>query len=374
MSNDAPHILILSSWYPSDQQPFLGNFVRRHAQLLTHQYRVTVVNLICCDLASSNTVTQLQDGSVTEFQAKYPKGSKLTRFRNRKRIFSQALNQVDTVDLIIGHVLLPHGWMFQEASKALYAPFIWVEHGSYFRADVQKRWSTRERFLLISTVSKASAIVSVSEVLKTNMQRIVTSKEIEVIGNHVDDALFTFQNKQPSENTRFLHVSTLDENTKNPKGIIDACALLKKEGLSFEMTIVSDEDATALIEYTSDLGLSSLITFIGPQDWGSMPNFYHQSDAFVLNSDYETFSIVLAESLSTGTPIISTKVGIAHELPEDAVVLSEKNNPESLKNAMAQVIQKDRTFNHEELAKLSVQYHSAQILQRWTKLIDSYVR
>lgn len=374
MSTDAPHILILSSWYPSDEQPFLGNFVRRHAQLLTQQYRVSVINLICCDKTANNMVTQIEDGAITEIQAKYPNGSKLTRFGNRARVFSQALKQVSTVDVIIGHVLLPHGWMFLNAVKALDSPLVWVEHGSYFRSDLQRRWSPLERLLRRSAISKASAIVAVSEVLKTDMQKVVTSKAIEVIGNHVDETLFTFQEKQHSETTRFLHVSTLDENTKNPKGIINACALVHKDGLSFQMTIVSDEDATALIEYAAKLGLSNHITFVGPQSWDSMPDFYHQSDAFVLNSDYETFSIVLAESLSTGTPIISTKVGIANELPENAVILSEKNNPESLKNAMTQVIQKDRSFDHNAIAQLGIQYHSAQILQRWTELIDSYVR
>ncbi|MCB4234228.1 glycosyltransferase family 4 protein [Kaistella anthropi] len=43
------------------------------------------------------------------------------------------------------------------------------------------------------------------------------------------------------------------------------------------------------------------------------------SDCFVLFSDYENFPCVLLESLSTGTPVIATKVG---GIPE---VVNEKN-------------------------------------------------
>ena len=374
MPIQAPHILILSSWYPTKKNPFLGNFVRRNAQLLSANYRITVINLECSDSISDNEITEIQDGKVTEIKAKYPIGSKLTRFGNRTRIFSQALKELDSVDLIIGHVLLPNGWMFLNASKTLNCPWIWVEHGSYFRTDGKKRWSPRERLLRKSALSKASTIVAVSDFLKADMQKQMATKEILVIGNHVDDQLFTFQPKNPSETTRFLHVSTLDLNTKNPKGILEACSLLAKSKISFQMTIVSDEDASALIMYAEELGISEYVSFVGPQDWSNMPRFFHESDAFVLNSDYETFSIVLAEALSTGTPIISTPVGIANEIPKDAIIEIEKNNPNALFTAMNDFIIGNRTFDHEQLADYGIQYHSAQILSRWTDLIEAYVR
>jgi glycosyltransferase involved in cell wall biosynthesis len=185
---------------------------------------------------------------------------------------------------------------------------------------------------------------------------------------------FAFRSKQASQRKRFLHVSTLDKNTKNPRGIVDACKLLKDQDQSFEVTIVSDEDHSDLSSYANQLGLQDTVSFVGPQSWEEMPKYYYQADAFLLNSDYETFSIVLAEALSTGTPIISTQVGIANELPKDIVISIEKNNPTSLMEAMLQVISEERTFDHSQIAELAKSYHSKQILKQWTHLIESHVR
>jgi len=373
MPKEAPHILVLSSWYPSKKHPFLGNFVRRHAQLLGSKYRVTVINLECSNDTLVNSIAELQDETITEIKAQYPNGSKLSRFGNRARVFNEALTRIETVDLIIGHVLLPHGWMFSSASKKLNAPWIWVEHGSYFRSDIPKRWSPRERLLRRSAISKSAAIVAVSETLKSDMRQVIPNAEIHVIGNHIDAALFTAQPKPKNEPKHFLHVSTLDVNTKNPKGIIDACKLLKDAALPFKMTLVSDEDHSALKTYADGLNLSQEVDFVGPTSWQEMPEFYHNADAFILNSDYETFSIVLAEALSTGTPVISTQVGIANELSEEVFIAVEKQNPSSLKSAMETIIEGKQQWNAQTIAQTGSRYHSETILKHWTDLIASYV-
>lgn len=372
MPESAPHILILSSWYPSEKHPFLGNFVQRNAQLLATRYRVTVINLICCQDAENNHVTTVQDGNITEIQARYPEGTKLARFGNRSRVYSEALKELDTVDLIIGHVLLPHGWTFLHALRVLKCPLIWVEHGSYFRRDKRKRWTPRERLLRRSLVLRASEIVAVSETLKTDMKRYISSNNFQVIGNHVDENLFAFKEKGTSEITRFLHVSTLDQNTKNPLGIIKACQLLKAEGLAFQLTIVSDEDPSEWVQYSTEQEVDDVIAFVGPQPWDAMPKYFHEADAFVLNSDYETFSIVLAESLSTGTPVVTTDVGIAPEISDNAKVSVEKQHPESLKDAMKKIIQGTK-FNHQEIAEMGRRFHSKNILSEWNELIAKYV-
>ncbi|GAB5417732.1 MAG: glycosyltransferase [Crocinitomicaceae bacterium] len=327
MPNQAPHILILSSWYPSEKNPFLGNFVERNAQLLGSKFRVTVINTQCVDGISKNEISTTQKGNITEITAAYPNGSTLSRFGDRSRVFSEALNQLEDIDLIIGHVLLPHGWLFLRALRVLKSPFIWVEHGSYFRRDKKRRWLPRERLLRRRVTAGANAIVAVSETLKKDLERTIRSENIEVIGNHIDETIFNYKAKENTGTTHFLHVSTLDVNTKNPTGIFDACRLLKDKNLPFEMTIISEGDTSEWMSYAIELGIENEISFFEAKRWNEMSEFYHRANAFVLNSEYETFSIVLAEALATGTPIISTKVGIANELPESVIIGVEKTIP-----------------------------------------------
>lgn len=373
MTERAPHILILSSWYPTEERPFLGNFVERHAQLLGSEYHVTVIALECKNNISRNEITTESKENITEIRASYPKGSRISRFANRYRVFSDALKSIDTVDLIIGHVLLPHGWMFLNASRDMRCPWIWVEHGSYFRKDIYRRWSAKEKLLRRRAIPSAAEIVAVSDTLKEELKRFVWPKNIEVIGNHVDGELFSFQPKNNEGKTKFLHVSTLDESTKNVKGIFDACALLKDNGHSFELTVVSDEDYTRWNEYVHEKKLSDFIKFKGPLNWEELPEFYHKADAFILNSNYETFSIVIAEALSTGTPVISTPVGIVPQLPDECVLKVEKESPESLMHAMLQIMSGERSFDHEAISKIGERFHSGKILSQWSDLINRHV-
>lgn len=59
------------------------------------------------------------------------------------------------------------------------------------------------------------------------------------------------------------------------------------------------------------------IIFLGKVPENKLPGWYSRATVFVLPSRYESFSLTIAEALSCGTPIISTKVGAVPELIKD---------------------------------------------------------
>ena len=373
MPIDAKHILILASWYPTKENPFLGNFVERHVHLLATEHKITVIHPEVSETHSEITIESRQEGEIRTIKAYVPSGNRfLNRYRKYKA-FQEALKETEKVDLIIGHVLLPNGWMFAEASRKTGAPLIWVEHGSYFRQDKPRRWTRYENWILRKVSAAAVEIVAVSEILKKDLA-VHQNQEISVIGNHVDETLFTFEPKKLSEKTEFLHISTLDEQTKNPEGILQACVLLKKETSDFHLTIISDEDSSKWQRFASENKLEDFITFLGPLDWADLPQYYHQADAFILFSDYESFSIVLAESLSTGTPIIATEVGIVPSLPDNVVVRVEKNNSNNLKDKMYAMIRKELKFDIDAIREEGTKFSSSEIRKHWNHLIGKHAK
>lgn len=374
MPLDAKHILILASWYPTKEQPFLGNFVQRHAQLLASSHEITVIHTEASKAHEDITIESKQEGKLRTITAYYPTGNRFSNRFRKYKAYQKALKLVENVDLIIGHVLLPNGWMFLEATRKKRAPLIWVEHGSYFRQDKKRKWTPYENWMRRRMKAISSEIVAVSNVLKTDMQRFLGRKKITVIGNHVDDQLFDFQPKNRGEKVHFLHISTLDENAKNPKGILQACHLLKKETSDFELTIVSDKDFRKWQKFTSESGLNEFVSFVGPLKWQEIPPYYHQADVFILFSDYETFSIVLAESLSTGTPIITTEVGIVPSLNENVAVRVEKENVHDLKNKMLAYINRELYFDTEAIREAGANFHSGKILSDWNQLIEKHAK
>ena len=367
-----PHILILSSWYPSPENPQLGNFVQRQATLLAKEYRVTVLNTIGDSNCKSYIFNEGTSSDFEEIVMIHPKSnSPFIRKKQERVALRKGLNMINQVDLVIGNIALSKARQFIRAKKHFNCPLIYIEHGSYFRKEKKNDWSIVNRFLFKSLVKNSDRIVAVSEVLKNDMLDHCNS-EIEVIGNHVNKNLFSLKDKKKNKTTQFLHVSTLDPATKNPQGIIDSCQALHKKGLEFNLTIICDTDYSVWKTKAYELGLENVIQFLGPIEWKETVSHYHQADAFILFSNYETFSIVLLEALMTGTPIISTKVGIAQNFESKHGIIVETKN--DLTETMEKFIQTGFTYSPNTLREFGMQYSEEAILSKWKTLIESHVR
>ena len=367
-----PHILIISSWYPSSENANLGNFVQRQASLLAKEYRVTVLNTIGDSNCKTFIVNEETSSDFKEIVVIHPRSnSPFIRKKQEREALKKGLNIISQVDLVIGNVALSKARQFIRAKKHFNCPLIYIEHGSYFRKEKKKDWSILNRFLFKSLIKNSNKIVAVSEVLKNDMLAYCNS-EIEVIGNHIDENLFSLKDKKKNRTTRFLHVSTLDPATKNPQGIIDSCLALHKKGLEFNLTIICDTDYSIWKIKAHESGLENVIQFVGPIEWKETVNYYHQSDAFLLFSNYETFSIVLLEALMTGTPVITTKVGIAHNFKKNHGIIVETKN--DLTEAMEQFIKAGFTYSPNALREFGMQYSEEAILSKWKTLIEPHVR
>ena len=374
MKNDI-HILLISSWYPNEQKPFLGNFIQRQSELLATKYKVTVIDTISDSNLNDIQLNSVNKGNLTEVQVKHPRGRHIfQRRKHQKKALKTAMEGIGKVDLVIGSILLPKGLQFIQAKKHFACPLIYIEHGSYFRPEVSESWKQIYRLIWKKVSFNVDAIVAVSEFLKKDLQGFFPKHKINVIGNHVDLKLFEAKEKTGNDKTQFLHVSTLDFQTKKPEGIIEACEKLKSKSDNFNLTIVCDEDISEWEELVAKKNLKSNITFVGPLEWKELVPYYQQADAFVLFSTYETFSIVLVEAWLTGTPTITTPVGVAWSMPESNGMIVSQNNSDELADSMLKFINNEIQFNSSEIREHAKQFGSEKILIQWMELIEQYVK
>lgn len=367
------HLLVLSSWYPTKKAPFLGNFIRRHAQLLATHYHVTVINTVASDTSSKIEHEIQQDGSFTEVTVYYPQSPLLPlKLYRQYKALRKGLSLIQEPKLLVSHILFPKTWQFAYAQRKYSIPWMHVENGSFFREEKRKNWPLVQQIMAKYTSRNCTSLIAVSQVLKKDMETIFKGKQIEIIGNYVDTNLFVPKAKTPSETTQFLHISTLDKHVKNPKGIIDACVILaEKIGKTFALTILSDESTAALETYCQTVGISDCIHFETAKQWNELPAFYHAADAFILNSTYETFSIVLAEAWCTGTPTLTTSVGIGYNLPPELGFQVTKNDPRDLAGKMEQFIEQKSRFSTGTIRQFGVAFSSENILNQLHQTIQS---
>ncbi len=375
MDKSRKHILILSSWYPNKLAPYLGNFVQRQAELLSKNFNVTVLYTVADPSLEKLFVAVDQKKLLKEIIVYHPKGKGLLgRLRQQHRAFLQGLSSIENVDIIHAHALLPKGYLFLRAKKYFNCPMVLTEHGSYFQHEQRRKLKLKERWILTFAASKIDQILAVSEVLKADMQAYFGKLKIDVLPNAIDTSFFTVDlAKKENSTVVFLHISTLDARVKNPRGMLDATALLKKRGIhNFKLRIASDESYDQLVSYAKSIEIESFIDFSGPHSPDELVKLYQSSDAFILFSTYETFSLVLAEAMSCGLPVITTPVGIAKELPSTYGILVKQNDVESLANAMESLLQQNN-FNPKDIRSFAAQFSDDLILEKLTKIYQDLV-
>ena len=340
------HILILSSWYPSQSKPFLGNFIKRQAELLAQMHKVTVINTL------SDTEVQLtrqditSNGNYTEISVRFPDRKNIfARKRKEYVAFKQALESIERPDIIHAHILFNKGWQFKIAKQRFQCPLVLTDQASYYNSPASGIQGKYQQLFLRRFTSVPDIFIAVSEFLVKDIRKYFRLVPIRVIPNHVDYELFTPKNASSSGQFQFLHISTLDERFKDPKTLLNGVKELKKRRTDFSLTIVSDEPVDKWKGYAEQLGITDQVNFKGPMNWQEVAKTYSEHDAFILSSVYETFSIVIAEALATGIPVISTKVGIAAELDEKLALHFESENAEELADKMNRMIDEYAAFD-----------------------------
>jgi glycosyltransferase involved in cell wall biosynthesis len=349
----------------------LGNFVQRQAELLATRYQVTVLYTVADPEIDAVELSIAERPNLKEIVVYYPKGSNFfSRRREQDKAFEAGLKEITNVDLIHAHVILPKGYLFVRAKKQFNCPLIVTEHASYYRSEKRKKWSLKEKFILNTTKKHIDQLVAVSTFLEKDLKSYFEDAPIAIIPNPIDTQLFTPGEKHESETKQFLHISTLDKAVKDPQGILDALVLLRDKGYTnFQLTIISDEPYEELKALAVEKAIAHLVHFSGPHQPEELVPFYQQSDAFILFSLYETFSIVLAEAWSCGIPCLTTPVGIGFDLPHELGIQVKIADPLSLAIAMEKILN-GQTFDADEIRKHALHFSNEHVLKQLTALYD----
>lgn len=77
--------------------------------------------------------------------------------------------------------------------------------------------------------------------------------------------------------------------------------------------IGGDDRATLEIDrlraLAQEVGVSSMVRFVGPVDHEALPAYYHAADIVVMPSFYESFGLVAVEAMASGIPVVASRVG-----------------------------------------------------------------
>lgn len=204
-------------------------------------------------------------------------------------------------DIIHSHFIWKSGYIGNELKSKFKKKFILTTH------DLHK---TRLLDLInkgaIDIFNNADVIINVAEKYNELLKKEGINTKCVFIPNIVDTNTFCPKKVKKSSKKIIISVGNLIEK-KGFEFLIASLNLLRKKRSDFACYIIGGGPLEKkLKKQVIDLNLTNHVYFLGPIKNKDLVYWYNFADVFVLNSFVESFGVVNIESLSCGTPVIST--------------------------------------------------------------------
>lgn len=188
----------------------------------------------------------------------------------------------------------------------IFASVWWKTLGVFFTGYY--RWATRQAY------RHARMLVPVSEAIGNHaISRGVSPERVCVIGNGVDPGdLGDLQPASRGLHRRAEHELLYVGRYAPYKGLdvlIQALAGARDLSICCRFVGFSEQDAPALLEQASSLGIRDRCVFEGYWPRQHLSAFYRLADALILPSRTEGMANVTVEAMAFGTPVLGTNVG-----------------------------------------------------------------
>lgn len=312
------HVLHLARWYPSQDDPMLGLFIRNQLKALPGNVQNTVIFTWPVKGAKEVRRELREDGGIKAICIFYPERrlNLLNFFVLLKLTYKEAMavHAARPVDLIHVHILTRMAFTAKLLGMQLSLPYVVSEHWSryYPQNPIFKGYF---RILhTIKAVKRAEALICVSESLRDAMKRFsLEHPKTHIIPTVVDTSIFKPRDEmREGDGLRLVHVSCFEEKSKNIAALLKALSLLTAKGINCHTTLIGDgPDRALLMALAAQLGLTDQrVHFAGQLSQEEVASALPTFDYLIQTSHYETFSTVVIEAWACGVPVISTEVGV----------------------------------------------------------------
>lgn len=332
-------ILHVTSWYPSLKSPKEALFVERHASSLE------ATNLIDQKIIHLS----VNPGKFQFRRERSHNASHLfLRLPFKKWLLIELITffilciwlmkvRVNKFDLINFHIAYPNLTFWHWIKRWIKPKVVITEHWSayHFNFGLSKPPPRIQHIF-----GQNLPVIAVSQALMRDVKTFSgTSFPEYIIPNIVDTSIFKIDKKIPRQPLRFL-MAAYWKKPKDPFLIIKAFKLFVEDHPDANLVIGGfgplEEE---MVKVVNDLALEVSVEFLGKLDSNGMAEEMQKATGFIHCSDYETFSVVCAEALSCGCPVIASNVGgIPEFVNQSNGILIENRTPLTLKNAIEKLV------------------------------------
>lgn len=377
-TNAPLHILIIPSWYKTPETPVLGTFFEEQARALQRQgikvaiiYPEYVPFSEGLSLKTNRSFDFYVDNNIPTLNVKInagiPKMRRMSyhRFgRAVNRVYEDYINNFGKPDIIHAHSVFHAGICARYISGKHKIPLVITEHLTAYLMGYINSSADIEIARKIFLESDASIIVSHNFKKDLEYRLKLPDGTFKVIHNLVNDLFFkdfktiSYTN---GETFRFFTNSFLLPR-KNINLVIEAVRILLDKHYKISLSVGGDgPEEDKLKTLAADLGIADKVAFKGKLFRNEVKKELDDCHCFVLGSQYETFGVVLIESLACGRPVVTTDSGGPRDfVGQEQGIIVKDQTPQSLAEGMEFVINNYHKYQQQQLSEYCRERFSEQ--------------
>jgi glycosyltransferase involved in cell wall biosynthesis len=357
---DKPHILFISSWYPSPTTSE-GTFVELH--LLALQSRgckcaillngeTTFGNYVKAGFDKAKLLNFRKRDDITfvdnlAFHKRPLRFAKDPIAERKSNILNSSVKNLKAYisahgkpDVIFHHGIFDYTYISTHLSEVFGIPIWHMENSPNIEEDffpcANPFTSDEERKKFVQNVDRRFAVTNAYVV---KMERIFKAP-FELVPNVITDDFFVSDPKPRCKKPFvFCNVAIMDSR-KRQDLIIEAFAEAFGGDDNYRLVIAGDGKLKqSLIDLAKKLGVSAQVDIPGYLNRDEVKDLLDRSNAFVLASRAETFGVVVIEAMARGIPTISSNIDGTKEIINSTNgIVFEEGSKQGLTAAFRQLV------------------------------------
>jgi len=349
-------VLHISNWYPNQWNDMEATFVREQYRLFS---KVTESHLVHIQVRKSKKI----------FAYKYIKYSSieegyyfLTKLKSTKiiEILTTFLllwvllkSKYKHYNILHFHIAYPLLSYYSWWKKILKKPILISEHWSAYHFNFYMSLKTKKLDRIKNIFKQNIPLITVSKTLLEDIEKFSGTNSLisTIIPNVIDQKTFFYHPKNINNTVTFFAVNDW-RVIKNPFPMLEGFALLYDKGISFKLILGGyGELIEEMKNFVSSHGMLDKIVFLGKMHKKEIASVLYQSDGYLIASNYETFSVVSAQALCCGVPLIGVKLSAIEEYTnEDSYLNLEDNSAEGWRDKLEYFMYNKNNYNRKDIA------------------------
>jgi glycosyltransferase involved in cell wall biosynthesis len=386
-----PRVLVLARNYPNNAFPTIGVWAERFVAASTAVARPTVVAPVpyAPPLVGGDATRRFRSiartrmaGDVVVHHLRIPVGpgqllhafdARLGLAALRGRVI--ALHRAEPFDLIHAHFIYPDGVIASWIGKELGIPVVSSEH-SMWRPWLDRHPAVRRQ--VDRALPNIARLTAVSQALRQTIVELFDERvPVDIVPNVVDERTFVLPSADEPRDPNHLLFVGLIRRVKGLDVLVRALGQLAADHPRLHLSVVGatffrayEREAAEVRALVTSLGLEKRVTFLGELPPNEVARLMRQSALLVVPSRRETFSLVTAEALASGTPVVATRCGGPEEiLTPETGILADVDDPASLASAIEETL--GRSYDAARMRHYAVtQFGTAVAAERLGRLYD----